>query len=363
MTTEQKAMAYDEALKRAKESLNDGTITNNTISYIHFILPELKENEDEKIRKELIEALKRYNKRHVSNNNRHPYFEGIEVDKALAWLEKQKDREKLIKELSKYCAHHTQMDLQEFLDKQKPIEWKQNNVEELTDFENAMMHIGNSFFGAYAGLDPNNTETIKEQANLLLDLVNVEWSEEDKSMLYNIIEYGYLDAEDLDWLRGLPKRIQLRKNNVEWSEEDNVYLDDALWAMKLASTVAQDENDMGNIWCAERWLKSLKERIQPKQELSKKDENNILFLTSIIEECFKDKEKITLYGDTACANFTKENVIERLKSLRPQNTWKPTKAQIEAIEEAIEFLGCTKKVREDLKSLHKQLKKLREEKL
>ena len=59
-------------------------------------------------------------------------------------------------------------------------EWKQENTGDLTDFENAMMHIGGSFFGENAGLDPNNTNVVKEQANFLLGLAqSKEWSEED----------------------------------------------------------------------------------------------------------------------------------------------------------------------------------------
>ena len=69
-------------------------------------------------------------------------------------------------------------------------EWKQENTGELTDFENAMMYIGGSFFGQYAGLDPNDTNTIKKQANILLELVpSKEWSEEDK--------YNFSDIEDM----------------------------------------------------------------------------------------------------------------------------------------------------------------------
>lgn len=50
----------------------------------------------------------------------------------------------------------------------------------MTEFENAMMHIGGSFFGENAGLDPNDTDTIKEQAELLLELApKTEWSEAD----------------------------------------------------------------------------------------------------------------------------------------------------------------------------------------
>lgn len=63
-------------------------------------------------------------------------------------------------------------------------EWKQENREELTEFENAMMHIGGSFFGENAGLDPNDTAAIKEQAKLLLELApKTEWSEEDEDAI------------------------------------------------------------------------------------------------------------------------------------------------------------------------------------
>jgi len=66
-------------------------------------------------------------------------------------------------------------------------QWKQENTSDLTDFENTMMHIGNSFFGQYAGLDPNDTNAIKEQANLLLELVpSKEWSEDDENKLNRI---------------------------------------------------------------------------------------------------------------------------------------------------------------------------------
>jgi hypothetical protein len=46
-----------------------------------------------------------------------------------------------------------------------------------------------------------------------------------------------------------------------WSEKDDIGLCDALWAIQQAKTIAKDENDMGNLWYAERWLKSVKERI------------------------------------------------------------------------------------------------------
>ncbi len=51
-----------------------------------------------------------------------------------------------------------------------------------------------------------------------------------------------------------------------WSEEDEKGLSDALWCCKQVASIAKDENDMGNIWYAERWLKSLKDKMQPQSK-------------------------------------------------------------------------------------------------
>lgn len=73
---------YKEALERAKECLQDGTIPAVARDYILEIFPELVESEDEKIRKALIEYF-----RIGANNNETTY--NIENKKILAWLEKQ----------------------------------------------------------------------------------------------------------------------------------------------------------------------------------------------------------------------------------------------------------------------------------
>jgi hypothetical protein len=77
MTQEEKAKKYDEALNTAKDCLKDGTITNTAISYIETIFPELKENEDERIREELIGFL-----RNIPNSN-------YTCEEMALWLEKQ----------------------------------------------------------------------------------------------------------------------------------------------------------------------------------------------------------------------------------------------------------------------------------
>lgn len=46
------------------------------------------------------------------------------------------------------------------------------------------------------------------------------------------------------------------------NKEDEIALQDALWCCKQAASIAKDENEMGNVWYAEKWLKSLKERMR-----------------------------------------------------------------------------------------------------
>lgn len=85
MTTEQKARAYDEALQRARE-LNSGKdvdVEAGTTT-CEYIFPELKESENEKIRKELIAHFR---------NTRCVTEEGAKkIAKWVAWLEEQGEK-------------------------------------------------------------------------------------------------------------------------------------------------------------------------------------------------------------------------------------------------------------------------------
>lgn len=100
--------------------------------------------------------------------------------------------------------------------------------------------------------------------------VSSDLSEDDEEALGWLCtflkEYGnpFYDGNEenvIDWLKSLKERIQPQPKQ-EWSEEDEIGLGDALWCCKQARTIAKDENDMGNIWYAEKWLKSLKKRIK-----------------------------------------------------------------------------------------------------
>lgn len=83
MKQEEKARAYDKALAKAKEQYNYPCM-RSCMGILEEIFPELKESEDEKMRKELIRAFKSLNTIKVWN--------GIERNDILAWLEKQAEQ-------------------------------------------------------------------------------------------------------------------------------------------------------------------------------------------------------------------------------------------------------------------------------
>ena len=80
MTQEEKAKAYDKALKRARLYYCDEVtqVVRDTVSYI---FPELKENEDERISREITEFILTHR---IDTPN-----DIEDTDSWLAWLEKQ----------------------------------------------------------------------------------------------------------------------------------------------------------------------------------------------------------------------------------------------------------------------------------
>lgn len=86
MTQEEKASAYDVLLTKAKQIYNK----ENDVLIIHTIedlFPEVRKNEDERIRKALISILK-------SDFEEDTKIFGISVGKIIAWLEKQSNTNK-----------------------------------------------------------------------------------------------------------------------------------------------------------------------------------------------------------------------------------------------------------------------------
>ena len=84
MTTEQKAKAYDEALEKARKiNSGEGIPAPPDWTICEVLFPELKESEDEKIRKEIIKIIRFF---YGSSLSCKPL---VSEDDMLAWLEKQ----------------------------------------------------------------------------------------------------------------------------------------------------------------------------------------------------------------------------------------------------------------------------------
>ena len=85
MNVEEKAKAYDEAVKRAKAAIDVAADKDLVEGVVRTILPELAESDDERTRKSIIHILQ------VGG-----YMSPEEKDKAFAYLEKQKDLNNMI---------------------------------------------------------------------------------------------------------------------------------------------------------------------------------------------------------------------------------------------------------------------------
>ncbi len=126
---------------------------------------------------------------------------------------------------------------------------------------------------------------------------------------------------------------------TKWSEEDErMYIN--LHNLIYSAPYCDSRKELYN------WLKFLKNKVQsqlqPKQEWSKEDER---IYQSIID-------------DTVQENQLDNKQIDWLKSLRHQNTWKPSEEQMEALDDVISSRDIKYDV---LSELWKDLKKLREE--
>ena len=89
MTQEEKARAYDEALKRARKLYNDAKANEykSDMEDYESIFPELAESEDERIRKQLIDAIK------IGRSNSGISFTEEAASRFIAWLEKHSEEE------------------------------------------------------------------------------------------------------------------------------------------------------------------------------------------------------------------------------------------------------------------------------
>lgn len=312
LSIEEKAKRYDEAVKRV-ENIKTGkceTIFMFTEGLFEYIFPELAESEDERTRKEIIY--------HIQNCD-DTINEETEK-RMLAWLEKQGE--------------------------QKPA-WSAGDINKpnggivMEDFND-----GNSFYKV------NLAYLNKEQVEEIEELVK-RWNlqpkgNEDESIINDLLDYFDEDKCLKHEVNDIVKWLKtIKPQQKGWGENEIKMLDNLITYLEgrkdLLEEIKRTYID---------WLKSLKDRVQPKQEWSEEDETRLNSTIKHLEEH---------EGDTPSPlrPYIWED-IKWIKSLKPQSHWKPSDEQMEALKNVFE-VGCDDKswAIEKLKTLYNELKNLK----
>lgn len=137
-----------------------------------------------------------------------------------------------------------------------------------------------------------------------------------------------------------------------WSEEEEAVLDALIRRLEGEDTYVSPH-------LAVECLKSLKDRVQPKQEWSEEDEDYLFLLNSICkdaEEKYRNSPDVLVRKEIA-------NARNWLKSLRPQNRWKPSEDDIIILEKLIKGELEPKIFQATLQGILEQLKKLKDGKV
>lgn len=263
MKTEEKAKKYDEALEWMREVYP--TLTGAAKEDAEHYFPELKESKeskDERIRKAIVELVKRTPSSMFDADTEFNWI-GASHDEILAYLEKQKE--------------------------QKPVTINQDEKEFLADEITAFLC---NYDKEFDGEDPVPSE-VAEHFYLLgkqaQEQKSTEWSEEDKETIdltiavlkenlpnvyfktnpANTLNMGAINTDQLiNRLKSLKDRGNFPKSNTnspsEWSEEDKKMLLSIIKAFRIGalSTIGQ-----------EQWLKLLPDRfnLQPSLEHLQKE--------------------------------------------------------------------------------------------
>lgn len=120
-----------------------------------------------------------------------------------------------------------------------------------------------------------------------------EWIEKIRQELKSYLEHRkteQISESDAvqQWITWLEKQDAQKPS---WSEEDEISLLDVLWCCKKAASIAKDENEMGTVWCAERWLDSLRDKCTWKP--TEKQINAIRLARSFVTDDFSENPTLS----------------------------------------------------------------------
>ena len=335
-------MTQEEKLEEAKRLYETANADQKYV--LESLFPELKESEDERIRKAILWCIETVELELGCKN-----VEGIDVAELKSWLEKQCEQKPVDKVEPKF--------------KYLKIEGYEN----LSDYEKIFDDIADKYVRNKNQKGYNQYWYVKERAAEMLYQANKElkkkasWSEEDEDITGNIIrDLKRLSGDmvsknqpyqkEIQWLKSIKDRVQPQPKQ-EWSEDDETKLNDAIDACKAK---------YGNMSYTADWLKSLKDRVQPQNKWISVDEE--VYVKEPVLAQKKDKSD-PFGGFVVCCDHTlTPNIYEHymiLGNIVSQNTWKPSDEQMEALLYEVNVWDKDSVNGQNLKSLYQDLKKLR----
>ena len=362
LSKEEKAQAYDKAVEiisdyYQKIKYSSISSASSDREVLEKAFPQLKESEDEKIRKHLFEYFK---ERKEAGDIDETWY-GISYDKILSWLEKQGEpkpsskmqvSENLYEHIRNTCAciddalsSETVSDITDFLSMAERSaqsafdmiekQCEQKNVGEIAkevckDKESAVAFL-------------KSAEIMNEKGELAEQYRQDEQkptNEEMKIILQTEYEKGRADA--------------IAECQKEWSEEDGSMLYSVMETEQYMLDVVNGVKkfDVGNDdirkACAEElnWLQDLKNRAltQPKQEWSEDDESMYTRCVGILGKCYMGNLPTEV-----------EEELNWFKSLKNRYTWKPSDEQILALRWVLNNVPYCKH-KEEISGLLDQIK-------
>lgn len=299
--------------------------------------PELRESEDEKIKKTLIGYFTKKNEyRDVDE-----LWEGLEIPNIIAWLEKQKEPKEelfvringLINEYIKAGADEAEQEhrlkcYHLFLDSledaeyfeqkdQKPLSTEETELNSITFLE----QIGYTCISPRAEQKP--AHTAKEMWKEMRLEVYAQASGNRHEPNYSDDSTKMFSLCDIDEIFEKIGNSAVGSHHAEWSKEDERIRQSIIKDIEFERnyTSATTGDVIGKYNEQINWLKSL--RPQPKQEWSKEDENMMSDIIGVVVS----ESPLSLEEEAKHIDF--------LKSLRPQPHWKPSEEQMEALKEAM----------------------------
>ena len=340
-------MTKEEEIKILREAYDNALFSVRTA--LATLIPELKESEDERIKRELCNDLLLY----VPTPERY-----------IAWLEKQSEQKPAAEVKPKfkvgdwitngeYTWKVTGIGQLDYILQSQNGDTVDDNISyvnqhfhrwtiqyakdgdvlyhksTLTGTEYIVMSRGVNDCGNIDSYFRYNSEygfgiDIPSVFSTKLDDITPATKAQRNLLFQKMHEAGYeWDAEK--------KKLRKIEQKPAWNGEDEAGFGNALWAIKQARSIAKDGNDMGNLWYAERWLKSIKDRVkpQPKQEWSEEDKKKQNAIIGILD--FQANKA----PDRCCATdgFLLDELIDWLKSLKPQKHWKPSEEHMKALHD------------------------------